>query len=161
MPRIERSILINAPVNEVFAYIADPTNCPAWVPGMVSVRDVAGTDVGKIFRWTYKMAGISFDGRSTIMEHISNEKIVVVSQGGIISVWTYNFRAEGEGTRVGAIVVYTIPIPVVGKVIQELILGKNEREADLALAKLKEILEASASMFGIDASRLTSGPEPR
>ena len=147
MPRIERSILINAPVNEVFAYIADPTNSPSWIPGMVSVRDVAGVDVGKTFSWTYKMAGISFGGGSTIMECISNEKIVVVSQGGILSVWTYNFRAEGEGTRVDANVVYTIPIPVVGKVIQELILVKNEREANFALAKLKEILEASASMF--------------
>ena len=161
MPRIERSILINAPVNEVFDYIADPTNCPTWVPGMVSVRDVAGIDAGKTFRWTYKMAGISFDGESTILEYVPYEWIVIGSQRGIVSVWTYDFRAEGDGTRVGAVVEYAIPIPVVGKVIQEVILGKNEHEADLALARLKALMEASASMFSIGASRLTSGPVPR
>ena len=37
---------------------------------------------------------------------------------------------------------YTIPVPVLGKFAEALVLKQNEREADLATASLKGILEA-------------------
>ena len=142
MPRIERSILINAPVAEVFAYIDDPNNYPQWVPGVVAVAGVIGQGVGRFFRWTYKMAGVTFDGESTYTDYVPTERIVKHSRGGVISIWTYHFNAEGSATRLDVTIEYTIPIPVVGKLVQQLVLGQNQREADLAMANIKARLEA-------------------
>jgi len=36
---------------------------------------------------------------------------------------------------------YTIPIPVLGKLAEALVLRQNEREADLAMANIKDRME--------------------
>jgi hypothetical protein len=36
---------------------------------------------------------------------------------------------------------YTIPIPVIGKIAEKIVLKRNEREADLAMANIKENME--------------------
>ncbi len=36
---------------------------------------------------------------------------------------------------------YTIPIPVLGKLAEKLVLRRNEREADLAMANIKDKFE--------------------
>jgi hypothetical protein len=36
---------------------------------------------------------------------------------------------------------YTIPIPVLGKIAEKIMLKRNEREADLAMANVKEKME--------------------
>ena len=90
MPRVSRNIFINAPVEKAFSYVADPINSPVWVPGVVAVRGVVGKGAGTSFSWTYKMWGISIDGQSTFMDYVPNEKIVMRSEKGIISVWTYH-----------------------------------------------------------------------
>ena len=51
------SILIHAPPNEVFAYVDNPSDLPAWLPNMVEVRNVIGTGLGQQYEYTYKMAG--------------------------------------------------------------------------------------------------------
>lgn len=142
MPKLERSIVINAPVEKVFGYIDDPTHTPEWIPGMIEVMDVTGQGAGKRFRWAYKLAGLRFQGESTWTEYIPNKRIVDQSRGGIVSTWTYAFAPEGGGTRLSLMVEYTVPMPVLGKLAEALVRRQNEREADLAMANLKAILEA-------------------
>jgi len=36
---------------------------------------------------------------------------------------------------------YTIPIPVLGKIAEKILLKRNEREADLAMSNIKENME--------------------
>ena len=36
---------------------------------------------------------------------------------------------------------YTIPVPVLGKLAEKIVLKRNEREADLALINIKEKME--------------------
>lgn len=42
--RIERSIAIAAPLEVVFAFVADPSNDPLWCPKVQSVESLAGRD---------------------------------------------------------------------------------------------------------------------
>ena len=142
MAKVERSITINAPVEKVFAYIEDPTNNPEWIPSMIEVTDVTGQGAGQHFRWAYKMLGLRLMGESTFTEHILNERIVEQSKGGLVSTWTYTFIPEDGGTRVNLTVEYTIPIPVLGRVAEALVLRQNEREAEFGLATLKATLES-------------------
>ena len=70
MPKIEKSITINAPVEKVFNYANDPMNQLEWLPSMTEIHDVTGSGVGTHFRWVYKMVGVRLAGESTITEHI-------------------------------------------------------------------------------------------
>jgi len=142
MAKVERSININAPVEKVFAYIADPINELESIPGVTDIRDVTGQGVGQRCVWTYKMMGISLEGESEVTEYIPNERYVVKSKGGIVSTWTFTVRTEADGTRLNVAVEYTIPVPVLGKVAERLVLRQSEREADLAMANIKERLES-------------------
>ena len=141
MAKIERSITINAPVEKVFSYMIDPMNNLEWLPSVTDVRDVTGQGVGQRWGWTYKMMGLPLKGESELIEHIPNQRIVSKSTGGVVSTWTWTFKPEAGGTSLHLVVEYTIPVPVLGKFGERLVLSRNEREADLAMANIKDRME--------------------
>ncbi len=141
MVKIERSVTINAPADRVFSYLSGPMNLLEWVPSLTDVRDVTGYGMGQKFSWTYEMIGMSFKGESEITEHVINQRIVKKSSGGISSTWTWTLEPVAGGTRLNLVVEYTIPVPVLGKVAERLVLRQNEREADFAIVNLKEMVE--------------------
>jgi len=140
--KVERGISIKVPVEKAFSYITDPKNELEWLPSMTDVRDLIGLGVGQSWGWTYKMLGLSLKGKTEVTEFASNKRYVYKSSGGITSTWTYTFTPEAGGTRLNLAVEYTIPIPVLGKVAERLVLAQNEREADLAVANIKARLES-------------------
>jgi uncharacterized membrane protein len=144
MPKIERSVTINAPVEKVFAYIADANTELEWMPSIIDVKDVTKTKegVGSHFRWVYKLAGMRFEGETTTTEYILNQRMVSQTKGGIVSTWTYVFAPHAGGTKLNLVIDYTVPIPVLGKLAEALVLKQNEREADLAMANIKARMEA-------------------
>jgi len=143
MPKVERSITINAPVKKVFDYIADPKLTPEWLPGMVEVKDINQTEegVGSTHNWVYKMAGMTFKGKNITDEFVQDKKIVIRSEGSIKTLWNWNFEPHDEETKIDLSVEYTIPMPVIGKIAEAIVLKQNEREADLALANIKAKME--------------------
>ncbi len=141
MAKIEKSITINAPVDKVFAYIEDPMSNPEWLPSLMEVKDVVGQGAGTHFRWTYKMVGLRLEGESTTTEYIPNRRIVTESKGGAVSTWTWTFEPHDGGTKATLVVDYTVPVPVLGKLAEALVLKQNEREADLAMTNIKARLE--------------------
>ena len=142
MATIEKSITINAPVEKVFQYIDDPMNDPDWMIGMVEVHDVEGEPgVGRQFRWTFKMVGIPLKGESTTIEHVPNQRTVTESKGQVSSIWVADVKPHGSGTELTMKVDYTIPIPVLGKLAEQLILKRNERNQEISMQNIKETLE--------------------
>lgn len=144
MAKIEKSITINAPIKKVFEYFSKTELMPEWMPGMVEVKDIKHTEegVGSNYKWVYKMVGKRFEGESVTEEFIPEKKAVVKTTGGINSLWTWNFEPYNDGTKVDVAVDYTIPIPVLGKIAEAVILKQNAREAELALANIKDKTES-------------------
>ncbi|TEU12337.1 MAG: hypothetical protein E3J25_07120 [Anaerolineales bacterium] len=144
MVKLEKCIIINAPVEKVFAYAEDPMSNLEWLPGIVEVKDVTRTEqgVGTHFRWAYKMAGLRFEGESTFTEYVPNERIVTQSEGGIVSTWTWTYEPHDGGTKVSLVLEYTVPIPVLGKLAEAVVLKQNERNADQAMANIKAKVES-------------------
>jgi uncharacterized membrane protein len=143
MVRIERNILINAPVESVFEYHSDPRNSPEYWPSFIEVKDIEELpNGGKKYSWVYKMAGIRLNGTTTTTEFEKNQLITTKSEGGIDSTFSYTYKSEGDGTRLSMMVDYSVPVPVLGKLAESFILKMNEREADTVLANLKDRLEA-------------------
>lgn len=141
MANVNRSITINAPLEKVFNYLSDPNAQPEWVPSLVSVTDVTGSGEGQQYRWTYKMAGVLLNGETTVTEHIPNKRRVTQSKGGVISTWIIKLEPNDGGTMMELDIEYTVPVPVLGKLAEKLVLKRNEREADLAMTNIKEQME--------------------
>ncbi len=141
MPSIHRSISIQAPVDRVFDYLADPRNHTEWLPSLVETSEITGSGKGQRHKWKYKMVGVPLSGESTIVEFVPNQRQVLESKGTTDSTWTFVFESEGNKTTLDLTIDYTIPVPVLGKLAEKLVLKRNEREIDLAMENIRERME--------------------
>jgi len=142
MSTIASSININAPVEKVFAYASDPTSLPEWMLNLSEVTDVTGSGVGQHYHWKFRMVGIPLRGESTVSEYVPNERRVLDTKGGGTSTWTLTFAPHEGGTTVNLNVDYTIPVPVLGKLAEKLVVKRNQRDADTWMENLKDNMEA-------------------
>ena len=143
MAKVEKTITINAPVEKVFGYFDEPTNLPEIWPSMVEVKDVQRLpNGGTSFRFMYKAAGILLESTSEDTEYVANQRMVSKRKGGIESTTTVMFQPEAGGTKVTFEAEYTMPIPVLGKIAEAVAVKANEREIELMLANLKDMMEA-------------------
>jgi uncharacterized membrane protein len=143
MAKLHRAVSINAPVEKVFAFVEDPSNFPVVWPSMVDVRNVEKLPSGgRKFDWTYKMAGMKLDGTSQTTEYQPNARIVSKTAGGIESSFVWTFKPEGGGSHLDVEIEYVVPVPVLGKLAESIIVKLNEREADVLVANIKDQMEA-------------------
>jgi len=103
------SIVINAPAEKVFAYLADPLNDKEWDPGSKEV-EVEGSGLGMITRWKYDFGGYQFGGKSAVVDYVLNQKIVwkATWEGGFETATTL-LVPDPAGTKLLSIVEYHIP----------------------------------------------------
>ena len=141
MSTIKKSIQINAPVEQVFAFLSEPTNLPEIWPSMIEVKNVVAHNGQRSFDWVYKMAGMRFEGHSDMLEFIPNERVVTTSKKGIPSTFTYSYGRMGNACEVTIQVDYEIPNKVLGKLAEPIVRRLNEREATTLLANLKDRME--------------------
>ncbi len=143
MPKIEKSITINAPLEEVFPYINDPNNFPEIWPSMVEVKEVnqVPEGVGSSWKWVYKMAGMRFKGSSEVTEFFANHRIIYKHKGGIAATSSVEVKPVDGGTKYTAVIEYTVPIPLLGKLAEAFIRRLNENEMDVLLSNLKARME--------------------
>ena len=143
MAKVKKSITIKAPVEKVFDFVSEPTHLPEFWPSLVEVKDVKRLpNGGTSNRWVYKMVGIRLEGTSEDIERITNQRLVSKTEGGVKSTQTWTFQPEAGGTNVTFEVEYTVPIPVLGRLAEAVIVKMNEHEGDLLLANLKAQMEA-------------------
>ena len=143
MAKLEKSITINAPVEKVFEFIGAATNLPEIWPSLVELTDITQLpNGGHSDRFVYKMAGIRLEGTGEDIEYVPNERIVTKTTGGAESIQTWLFQPEAKGTKVTFKVEYTIPVPVLGKLAEAIIVKMNDHEGELILANLKARMEA-------------------
>jgi len=144
MAKTVKTINIKAPVEKVYDYISEPTNLPEIWPSLVEIKDVQKLPSGGTRdRWVYKMAGILLEGTSESedAECIPNQRLVSKTKGDVESTMTWMFQPEAGETKVTLEVEYTVPIPVLGKLAEAIIVKMNEHEGELILANLKARME--------------------
>jgi len=142
MRKAVKSITIKSPVEKIFDYISEPTNLPEIWPSLMEIKDVQRLPDGNINnRWVYKMAGMRFEGTSEGVESVANQRIVSKTKGGVESTQTWMFQPEGDETKVTIEIEYTIPIPLLGKLAEAIIVKMNEHEGELLLSNLKARME--------------------
>jgi uncharacterized membrane protein len=140
---IKKSVIIDAPVKKVFAFMEDPTNLPSIWPSMVEIKNVRKNTKGlPSYDWVYKMAGMKFEGEQDTLEYIKDKHITTASTKGIDSHFDFDYLEEHGKTKMDMKITYSVPVPVI-KSLAEQVVGKlNEHEADTLLANLKARMEA-------------------
>ncbi|MBI2849910.1 MAG: SRPBCC family protein [Chloroflexi bacterium] len=139
MARIDKDITVSAPLEQVFAYIKEPGNWPEFWPNVMEVEDIKTLpNGGYSAKYQYKMAGMRFSGTGEHTEFVPNQWIVIETGGGVKSAITLTFRSiEARETRLTLTIEYKIPVPLLGKLAEAVILKMNEQEAELMMSNIR------------------------
>ena len=138
---VGRSVTINRPAGELYAYFRDFTNLPHFMENVVSIEVMDD----KRSRWTVKApagATVSWDARVTqeerdrFIEWTSEPGADVANSGRI------EFRDAGDrGTVVTVTIAYDPPGGVIGKVIAKMFQREPAIQARRDLRRFKQLME--------------------
>lgn len=145
MPSIHRSAIIDAPVQDVYEYWRNPVNWPEVWPSFVEVTDVVTTRDGPrtTLRGLYKLVGIPVRG-DVVLECFPDQRIAYSSSGGMDSTIQWTFEPDGDQTLMTTDVEYTVPVPVLGRVLEPFVVKSLEHETEAVFANLKARLDRHA-----------------
>ena len=144
---VKQSIVINLPVEEIFAYMSDIANMVDWSSAIIAVRKISPGElhVGATVQSTIRFLGKWLDITFEIVEYEPNRYLTIKSSSGVTPcLFCYQFEpTEDGGTTVsqGTIIhltggVLDLAEPVVTSVVR--------RQLEYDLLTLKDILEARA-----------------
>ena len=144
--RFEVTVVIDRPIDEVFAYLADGENDPKFSPRVLEIaRTTDGPPgVGTVYKSTVKDAGMTtkrefeltaFEPPTRIRWAERSKNAITASEGG------YDLAPEGDGTRVTLHNV--LEGHGIGKLIAPLALRSARKGADDFGRSIKAAVEAS------------------
>jgi carbon monoxide dehydrogenase subunit G len=144
MTTLERSILINAPVDAIEAITDDARRLPEWYAGIEQAEpDDVFPQVGGKVALVYKASGVTFNLTQTSVERVPGEGGVNQMEGMIAGTNRMTFEPEGEGTRVTMTFEYEMPGGGVGKLFDRLVVERmNAQNLERSLKNLKGLLES-------------------
>jgi carbon monoxide dehydrogenase subunit G len=138
----ERQVSIHRTPEQVFAFVADGLNGPAWRAGVLDVAHVSGAGVGAVYRQGVREPGgrrIAADYRISAFEPPRRLAFEAIA-GPVRPTGEYRFEPEGDGTRL------TFTLDAELGLVQRLLLGRavqRTMEAEVAATeRLKRHLEA-------------------
>jgi len=141
---VEESIEIGRPVEEVFAYVANPENLPEWSGLAIEVKDAPEPlSEGDTFTAVGKFLGRRFETPYERASYEPNRRYTDRATGGPIpdQEWTYTFEEVSEGaTRLTRAVegepggFFKLADPLIERVL--------ERQVRTDLETIKDLLEA-------------------
>jgi uncharacterized membrane protein len=139
--RMEHTVTVNRPAEEVFAYLADVRNLPHWQAEVVETRPQGEVAVGARFVEVRSFLGKRIESTIEIVEYEPSRLFTIkVIDGPVPFEVRHTLDSEGDATRV----------QVVGegepggffKLAEGLVTRKVQKAAEKDFAKLKQVLEA-------------------
>jgi len=134
-----RSVTINRPREELFAYFRDFANLPSFMDNIERV-DVIDTTRS---RWVVKApAGQTVEWESTISEEVPPSFFTWTSQGDVGNSGRIDFHDAGaRGTVVTASIAYDPPAGAIGKLVAKLFQREPAMQARRDLRRFKQLME--------------------
>ena len=142
MIRVEKSGIIERPIEEVFAYIGDQTNTPQWQAGLVEVRRTTEGPIGVGTKHTFvrMFMGRRMEADNEYIAFEPNRRIAFKTTSGPVRVEaSYVFEAVRRGHKVTS----TVEMDASGflSLAEPLIAAGLRREMKAAIPVLKDLLE--------------------
>ena len=144
MIKIEHSIVINRPVEDVFAVVTNLENNPKWGSGLLeAVKTSDGPiGVGTTWRLVRKVLGQRLEAESEVTEYELNRNYVQRSKSPFPVEVRQTYEAVEGGTRISI----TLEAEPGGffKLAEPLLKSTAKRDIDAEFANLKDLMEAHA-----------------
>ncbi len=138
MAKVDKEVWIEAPIEKVFGYIHEPSNWPEFWPSLMEIKDIQLLpNGGHSARGVYKMLGMRFEGTGECTQIVLNRFFVIETKGSIQSTIAWTVRDWENKTRVTLTIEYKVPVPLLGKLAEAIIVKMNDHEADLIMANLQ------------------------
>ena len=140
MPSAERTVTINRPLHEVFAFVADKENDPRWRPGVAEIERVSGEGAGAKYRQVMKgPGGRPIPADFEITNYEPGKRLAFrATAGPVRPEGGFDFVEEGGATRV----TFKLDAELKGmKKLMAPMVGKSMRNEVESLDRLKQILE--------------------
>jgi uncharacterized protein YndB with AHSA1/START domain len=142
--RVEESVEIDKPVEEVFAYVADPENLPEWSGLAIEVKDAPRPlREGDTFIVVAKFLGHRFETPYQRVSYEPERRYTDRATGGPVpdQDWTYTFEEVPEGTQLMRAVegepggFFKLADPLIERAIQRQVRADLETLMDLLEAR--------------------------
>lgn len=143
--RFEGSAVVDRPIDEVFAFLADGENDKLFSPRVLEIRKTTGgpPGVGTVFASTVKDAGMKtrrefelteFEPPTKIRWVERSKNMITVTEGG------YDLAPDGGGTRVTLFNV--LEGHGIGKLFAGFAVGQARKAADAMVGNIKRVIES-------------------
>jgi uncharacterized membrane protein len=157
MPKVKKSVTVNAPVDLVYRAWHNFENFPQFMDGIEEVRCVSGGrshwkakgPLGKSAEWD---AEITVDKPNETIGWRSIDKSEVRTAGRV------NFRGGNGSTDLEVVIEYEPPAGAVGSAVAK-IFSDPERQVEEDLQNFKEVIEQGAEASGLSFDNPMAGDE--
>jgi uncharacterized membrane protein len=145
MIKVETSVMINRPIEEVFVYATNPENIPIWRSHVMEVKQTSEVPVGVGTTMTQvvRFLELQFETTAEVTEYEPNRKYGGKQTSGSAQLnGVMTFEPVRDGTKVTTIAevepggLLKVAEPIIARVLQ--------RESEHNLATLKDIMEVGA-----------------
>jgi uncharacterized protein YndB with AHSA1/START domain len=129
MPKFEREVEIDAPVEQVWDVLTDPNQWQFWFPGIENVSKITSVREGASFEWTDE----GKSGVGTVVKMEPNRRLEVMTQMGDDKD-KHEFRLKASGGFLGLAkdeckITYELDTMMGGGIISNFIAGGNPKDA--------------------------------
>ncbi len=150
MAEIVKCIDIDAPVEAIFEYVANPHNALTYMPNFTRFAPVGEPErgLGAKVEAAGQFLGMNFKTQLEIVEFEENKKLVSRSTQGVksVSVWQFKPLPTG-GTEVTFISDYSLPGKMLGWMLDKMLMEKDvEKNTVQTLVNLKKVLEGKPNL---------------
>ena len=145
MIQIDNSVVINRPVKDVFAYVANFENMTNWDSELIEVKKISEgpTGVGTKFSGPTKILGRRIDSTLAVIAFEPNKKLSAnLVSGPIEATIKWNFEPTEGGTKV----TWAAQANIGGffKVVEPIVKRIMQKQYDARYDTLKALLEAQS-----------------
>jgi len=142
MPRIEESVEIRRPADEVFAYTTDAKNWPKWQSTIPEAEQTSPGPVGvdTTFKGTIRMMGLSMKWTARATEFEANRRFgKTIACGSITNEQQNTYESKDGGTRFT--IAYDMKVAGLMKLFSPMIASAMRGGLKKALDNLKNLLQ--------------------
>jgi len=150
VPKVESSIIINAPVAKVLACAKDIEAFPEFMPDMKSVKILEKSPDGN--RTISEFVGIVKEFKTTLKwteedfwdESAGTCKFNLIKGDFKTYSGLWTFKEVDGGTKYTSVIEYEYDIPMIGPLIKALVAKKMQQNVDSILAAIKSKVESAS-----------------
>lgn len=129
MTRIADSVVVDAPLEAVFAYASDWRQWPEWFVGVSDFRPTTAVTRGDGARYAYRasLMGIPATVETEVRGFAENRGWTGIATRGLPHRTHWRFEAKGDSTRFTYELEYHLPVPLLGALLDSLVLKRQWR----------------------------------